>query len=272
MSALSGQVAVITGAASGIGKALAEDLAGRGCKLALADLNEQALAELAAELTKRGCQVITCRLDVADRAAVEAFANEVKTHFGRADLLFNNAGVSLSQTVEHTDYNDFEWLMNINFWGVVHGTKAFLPLMREQRSGHIINISSLFGLIGVPTQAAYNASKFAVRGFTEALRQELRGSGIEVSCVHPGGIKTNIMRNARFYVDTKGHSDMQAAVSQFDRIATTEPHVAAKVILDGVSSNKARILIGLDAKLLSLIQRLLPVGYQGLLGYFLKKS
>lgn len=272
MSSTSRQVAVITGAASGIGKALAEQLAAQGCSLALADISEEPLNQLAELLRKQGNKVTTARLDVADRAAVEDFATQVRAEHGRVDLVFNNAGVALSQTVEHTDYSDFEWLMNINFWGVVYGTKAFLPLMREQGSGHIINVSSIFGIIGVPTQAAYNASKFAVKGFTEALRQELHGSGIEASCVHPGGIKTNIVRNARFYVDTKGVADSQAAIANFDKIASTDAATAARVILQGVEGNKGRILIGNDARLLSLLQRLFPTGYQRLLRRFLNKA
>src|SRR5690349_6225564 len=195
---LNGKVAVVTGAGSGIGRALAQGFAARGCKLAIADINEANLAETAKSL---GTEVMTHKLDVADRAAVYAFAAAVQQRFGTAHVIVNNAGVAVSQTVDALDYKDFEWLMGINFWGVVYGTKAFLPMLTEQNEGAIVNISSVFGIIAVPAQAAYNSAKFAVRGFTECLRHELKEAGSQVKsiCVHPGGIKTNIVRNARVF-------------------------------------------------------------------------
>ena len=272
MAALNAQTAAITGAASGIGLALAELLAQKGFSLALADINADALDQLADKLRSGGCSVSVHPLDVADRQAVEQFAGDAAAFHGRIDMLFNNAGVALSETVEQVSYDDFEWIMGINFWGVVYGTKAFLPIMRRQNGGHIVNISSIFGIIGVPTQSAYNASKFAVKGFTEALRQELASSPIKVSCVHPGGIKTNIARNARFYTDMNGGKDVQQAISGFDKLAKTDAATAAKVIMEGVEGNRKRILIGSDAKFLDLIQRLMPASYERILARLTKSS
>src|SRR5262245_44410387 len=186
MQSLTGKVAVITGAASGIGRALANQLAARGCHLALADIDAHGLEATAAPLRRDDLQVSTHALDVADRDAVYAFADQVLAEHGSAHLVINNAGVAVAQTIAELRYDDFEWLMGINFWGVVHGTKAFLPHLLAQGEGHIVNLSSIFGIVSVPTQGAYNASKFAVRGFTEALRQELCLTPIKVSCVHPG--------------------------------------------------------------------------------------
>jgi len=272
MQPLTGKVAVITGAGSGIGRALAEQLAKEGCRLALADINADSLETTATALRQQGTQLSSHLLDVADRAAVYAFADDVLAAYGSVHLVINNAGVSVSQTVAELRYEDFEWLMGINFWGVVHGTKAFLPHLLKNNKGHIVNISSIFGIVGVPTQSAYNASKFAVRGFTEALRQELTGSGVAVSCVHPGGIKTNIARSARFYQGTDGQQDANQAAARFDRLARTSPEQAAQVIIEGIKSGRPRILIGGDARLLDGIQRLLPASYPKLLAKLLKQA
>src|SRR5699024_1895110 len=193
------RVAVITGAGSGIGRSLALQIADKGGKLAISDVNEAGLNETAALLKQKGVEPHVQILDVADRNAMHAYADAVFKHFGEVHLVFNNAGVALGVTVEDMEYEDLDWLMAINFGGVVSGTKAFLPYLQQSDAGHIINISSLFGLVSMPTQSAYNAAKFAVRGFTESLRQELELSNSRVSCtcVHPGGIKTNIARNAR---------------------------------------------------------------------------
>lgn len=265
MQVLSGKVAVITGAGSGIGRALAEQLAKEGCALALADINRENLESLAAELRLTNTDVSCHVLDVANRAAVYAFADEVLAHHGSAQIIINNAGVAVSQTVADLSYDDFEWLMGINFWGVVHGTKAFLPHLLKNNDGHIVNISSIFGIIGVPTQSAYNASKFAVRGFTEALRQEVQCTQVNVSCVHPGGIKTNIAKSARFYRDMSGNQDAARSAANFDKIARTTPAEAARVIIDGIKRNNPRILIGADARLLDRLQRLMPVSYTRIL-------
>ncbi|MGH8456048.1 MAG: SDR family NAD(P)-dependent oxidoreductase [Stenotrophobium sp.] len=252
------KVAVVTGAGSGIGRALAELLARKGCKLALADINETGLADTAARI---GTPVLTRKLDVSDRAAFEAFAKEVEAHYGRADLIFNNAGVALLQPVQEMRYEDLEWLMGINFWGVIHGTHAFLPSMLARKSGVIVNVSSLYGLIGWPANGAYCAAKFAVRGYTEVMRQDLRGTGVQVACVHPGGIKTNIVRNARFTSDDLGRKDKSVLVKDFDRIAITTPEKAAQTIVVGVERGRERILIGPDAKLIDRLQRWMPESY-----------
>ncbi len=263
-----GRVAAITGAASGIGRALAVELARRGAHLALSDVDTAGLAETVALCEGRGVKVTSAELDVADRAAVFAWAVEVVADHGKVNLIFNNAGVALGSTVESGSYENFEWLMNINFWGVVHGTKAFLPHLRDSGDGHVVNLSSVFGLISIPSQSAYNSAKFAVRGFTDALRMELEieGGPVSSSTVHPGGVKTNIARRAR--VDASlgglggGDTDVGAA---FDRIARTRPDQAARQILAGVAADKRRILVGPDAKVIDLISRL-PAGfYQKLL-------
>lgn len=269
MKKLAGRVAVITGAGSGIGRALAENLGAQNCRLALADINEKGLKETADSLTAKGVEVITQKLDVANRDAVYAFAEDVMKQFGEVHLVFNNAGVALGATVEDMRYEDFEWLMNINFWGVVYGTKAFLPYLKQSDEGHIINISSIFGLIGVPTQSAYNAAKFAVRGFTESLRQELEIEGSSVSCtsIHPGGIKTNIAKNARMDDGIKkitGTSG-EKATAEFEKMFRTTPAEAASTIINGVKHNKRRVLIGADAVAVDTMQRLLPTTYQKLM-------
>lgn len=269
MKSLRDKVVVITGAGSGIGRALAVELAAAGCKLALSDINETAVKDVARQLSDNGKSVIADRLDVADRAAFYAYADRVIKHFGGANIIINNAGVALGATVEDTSYEDFEWLMGINFWGVVYGTKAFLPHLKQADEGHIVNISSVFGLIGVPTQSAYNAAKFAVRGFTESLRQELEIEGSSVSCtsVHPGGIKTNIANAARMTssvenITGKGADD---ARREFEKMFRTTPEEAAATIIAGIRGNKRRVLIGADAVAIDTMQRLLPTSYQKLL-------
>jgi NAD(P)-dependent dehydrogenase (short-subunit alcohol dehydrogenase family) len=254
------RVAVITGAGSGIGRALAIELAARGAKLAVSDIDEVAVADTAAHCEKLGAQARSYRLDVADRAAVTAHAEAVAGEFGRVNLVVNNAGVAVMATVEELSYEDFDWIVGINFWGVVHGTKAFLPHLIASGDGHLVNVSSVFGLVGVPTQSAYNATKFAVRGFTEALRQEMliERRPVGVSCVHPGGIRTNIARDAR---SADGSTADQRA-TDFARIARTTPEQAAKTILRGVEHNRSRILIGPDAYVFDAVPRLLGPSYQ----------
>ena len=265
MTDFQNKVAVITGAGSGLGRALARDLAAAGAQLALSDVNQIGLQETADSLGLGSDRLITEAFDVADRDAFYAFAERVTGHFGAAHLVFNNAGVALGATVEDMSYEDFEWLMGINFWGVVHGTKAFLPHLKAAGEGHIVNVSSVFGLIGVPTQSAYNASKFAVRGFTEALRQELEMEGGRVSCtsVHPGGIKTNIARNARMGAGVeKITGDVDKARRDFEKMFRTTPEEASQTILKGVKGNKRRVLIGSDARAIDSMQRLMPTAYQ----------
>ena len=265
MKAVRGKVAAITGAASGIGRATAVLLAGKGASLALADLNEAGLLETAAQCEALGVKVTTRRVDVAKREEVFAWADSVPEAFGGVNIVINNAGVGVAATVEDVSYEDFEWLMGINFWGVVHGTKAFLPHLRKSGDGHIVNISSVFGLIGVPTQAAYNAAKFAVKGFTECLRQELQveRAPIGVTCVHPGGIRTNIAKSSRL-TERAGWVDAQSA-QDFEKMFATSPEKAAHDILAAILGNRPRQLIGWDARIIDVAQRLMPTLYQRIL-------
>jgi hypothetical protein len=266
MKSYEGKVAAITGAASGIGRALAVSLAEQGCDLALSDIEGDELEKTAALARREGADVTTTWVDVADQEAVFDWADAVVDHFGRVNLVFNNAGVSVSATVEALDYEDFEWLMDINFWGVVHGTKAFMPYLRDSGEGHVVNLSSLFGIIALPTQSAYNASKFAVRGFTESLRAELDYEDGPVSCtsVHPGGVKTNIANSARIGgtgVLERSPSDI---VEEFNNeLARLSPEKAAEQILEAVRKDRRRVLVGGDARLLEKLQRLLPSRYIG---------
>jgi butyryl-CoA dehydrogenase len=263
-----GKVVAITGAGSGIGRALAIEFARRRAELALSDVDEVGLSETVGRCEGQGVKVTSERVDVADRAAVEAWASRVVEAHGRVNVIVNNAGVALAATIESVGYDDFEWLMSINFWGVVHGTKAFLPYLRTSGEGHVVNISSVFGLISVPTQAVYNSAKFAVRGFTDALRMELEIEGAPVSCttIHPGGIKTNIARNARVddeIVEAAGGLD--TARSGFDKVALTSPEKAARQIIAAVEKDRRRALIGPDAPVIDLLSRL-PIGlYERLL-------
>jgi NAD(P)-dependent dehydrogenase (short-subunit alcohol dehydrogenase family) len=263
MKNFSGKVAVITGAGSGIGRALALDLAERGARLALSDVDEVAVADTAARCEKAGAEARTYQLDVADRAAVTAHAEAVAGEFGQVNLVVNNAGVAVMATVEDMSYEDMDWIVGINFWGVVHGTKAFLPHLIASGDGHLVNISSVFGFVGIPTQSAYNATKFAVRGFTEALREEMliEKRPVGVSCVHPGGIRTNIARDARAGAD----STSTQRAGDFAKIARTTPEQAARTILRGVERGSPRILIGPDAYVFDAVPRLLGARYQRLI-------
>ncbi|WP_122900710.1 SDR family NAD(P)-dependent oxidoreductase [Acinetobacter sp. B51(2017)] len=268
MQTFHNKVAAITGAGSGIGQQLAILLAKQGCHLALSDLNEQRLLETLALLNNPKIQVTIAKVDVAQQAQVEQWAQDVVAQHGKVNMIFNNAGLALGSTIEGASYEELEWIMGINFWGVVYGTKSFLPLIKQTADGHVINLSSVFGLTAQPTQAGYNASKFAVRGFTEALRQELdlQNCGVSALCVHPGGIKTNIANAARINhsLATLGMNieDSSRSFNDFLRYPAKQ---AAQDILDAVLKNKRRVLIGNDAKALDLIQRLLPSAYQRLM-------
>jgi NADP-dependent 3-hydroxy acid dehydrogenase YdfG len=255
-----GRTAFISGAGSGIGRAVARRLAAHGCPVALVDADPAGLEETAASIAG---PVLSRVLDVRDRQAQMAFAAEV-AEWAPAPLgmIFNNAGVATSQTVADGSVEDDEWVTAINFGGVVNGTRAFLPILQRQDSGVIVNTSSVFGLLGMPGQSAYCASKFAVRGFTDSLRQELRGTGVRAVCVHPGGVKTNIARNARFHAHPLGRSmTHEEAVREFDRIALTSPQRAAKIIHDGVRRGRARVLVGPDAHLFDALARTMPTRY-----------
>ncbi len=264
MKTFTNKVAVITGAGSGIGQALAVELARRGTQLAISDINLDNVAGTALQCTALGVKCKHYRLDCGSRDAIYSHADEVVKEFGSVNLVINNAGVAVNAPVKELTDEDFHWLMNINFWGMVHGSKAFLPHLIASGDGHLVNISSIFGMIGVPRQAAYNASKFAIRGFTEALRQELilDKVPVQVSCVHPGGIKTNIARAAR-----RGPSDADKNIAErFDEFARTTASQAANIILRGIHRNKSRIFVGMDSKIIDLIQRMLGATYQSVVG------
>ena len=274
MKNLKGKVAAITGAGSGIGQALALEMAQEGCNLALSDINETGLQDTVNQTSKFGVRVTQQCLNVADREAVKSWAAQVHKDHKQINIIINNAGVGLSATVEDMSLEDFEWLMNINFWGVVYGTKAFLPYLQQADEGHILNISSIFGIIAVPTQSAYNASKFAVRGFTESLRQELEMAHSHVSCssIHPGGIKTNIAKNSRLVPNDILPMDQDTLSEAFDSMAYTTPAEAASSIVKGLKHNNRRVLIGPDANIIDLLQRLLPTRHQKIVPYILKNN
>jgi short-subunit dehydrogenase len=256
-----GTVAVVTGAGSGIGRALAVALAREGCSLALADKDAPSVANTAAEAKKAGAGTVSTHgVDVADLAAMTRFRDEVKQAHSYVHLLINNAGVALAGELEELAVEDMRWLFDINFWGVVHGTKLFLPLLRQNHRAQIVNLSSIFGIIAPPGQTAYVASKFAVRGFGEALRHELAGTGVGVTTVHPGGVRTNIARNARAAAKTDPALREQM-VKRFERMARTTPEQAAARILRGIKRGERRILVGPDARLMAALRWLLPLDY-----------
>jgi len=265
MRELEQSVAVITGAATGIGRALAERLADEGASLCLADINKEAVDSVAHGLRAKGCDASAYEVDVADRRQVEALCRTVVEHSGRANLLINNAGVALCGDVEEVSLDDIEWLMGINFWGMVYGVKYFLPILKQQKKAYIVNLSSVFGMIAPPGEAAYSASKFAVRGFTEALRHELAGTSVQVSSVHPGGIRTGIAKSSRLGAGTDPKKREQDA-AMFESLARTTPERAADRIVRGMLKGQSRILIGRDASQIDLIQRLLPERYWGIIG------
>jgi NAD(P)-dependent dehydrogenase (short-subunit alcohol dehydrogenase family) len=257
---LEGRTAVITGAAGGIGRAIAVSLARRGCHLALADVDEAGMAGTEDLVQANGVRVTRHRLDVADRADIAAFPARVAAGHPGVDLLVNNAGVAVGGTFEQVSEEDFEWLFEINFWGVVRMTRAFLPLLRASGDARVVNLSSVFGLVAPPEQAAYAASKFAVRGFSEALRHELEGSGVGVTVVHPGGVATSISEKARVPAGVSAE-EVERRRKRFRKMLRLPPEVAGETIVRGVERRKPRVLVGSDAKLLSLIARILPVSY-----------
>ena len=280
MEHFTGRVAAITGAGSGIGRSLAVELATMKCHVALSDVDDDALAETVV-LVEQAAQAVgsvkvsTAHVDVADRNAVEGWAAAVVDEYGQANLIFNNAGVALAANVPAMSYDNFRWLMEINFWGVVHGTLAFLPHLKATGEGHDVNISSVFGLLGIPSQSAYNAAKFAVRGFTDALRTELdiERCGVSATTIHPGGIRTNIARNARYeFADHEDAVDAEQAAIEFERLTRTTPEKAAQLILGAVVKNKRRALIGPDAHLFDAAARLSPRATQWALGKLVARN
>ena len=269
---LAGGVAVVTGAGSGIGRELAKRLAGERMSLALADINETTLQETLGQIGTAHAPISTHVLNVADPKQVEQFSTDVLARHKRVTLLINNAGVAMHGTFEEISIADLEWLMGINFWGMVYGVRNFLPVLKQQPHSRIVNLSSIFGIISPAGQTAYCASKFAVRGFTEALMHELEGTTVGVTCVHPGGIKTPISRNARLGASANA-AFHAAGVTLFEkRLARTSPETAAARIVEGVKRGEPRILIGKDAIQLERMQRLFPVRYWQIMMKGLKKA
>lgn len=255
MKSFRGRVAVITGAASGIGRALSIALAERSCDVALVDVNAEALAETAAACERTGQKVSIHVVDVASRSAMQALPAAVEAVHGRVDIVVNNAGVTVAGDLEEQDLDDFEWLMGINVWGVVYGCRFFLPLLRRSDDAYIVNLSSMFGLVGVPGQSSYCLSKFAVRGFSEALAAELAESSVRVMSVHPGGIATNIARDARWGKDREGRG---RAVKFFEERGMP-PERAARRIIEGMERGASRKLITTETFLTDAVKRVLPV-------------
>ena len=261
---LNGRTALITGAGSGIGRAIAQTLAKRGCHLALADINEAGLAQTADQIG-RAVRVTRHRLDVSDAGAVEAFPKQVLAEHGGVDVLVNNAGVALGGTFEQVTAKDFEWLFSINFWGVVRMTRAFLPTLRASRDARLVNLSSIFGIIAPPGQTAYVASKFAVRGFSESLRHELRASSVGVTVVHPGGVATSIARSARLPPGAT-EQQLEGRLKAIESKLTLSPAVAGEKIVSAAERRRPRVIVGLDARIAAAAERISPVNYMALLG------
>jgi short-subunit dehydrogenase len=262
MKKLNGKIAVVTGASSGIGRELAIGLAREGCRLALADIDAGGLRETERLVKSEGGEAIIRRVDVSSREEMYAFAKNVIETYGEVDLVINNAGLVFTSVIEDLPYKDFERIMNINFWGVVYGTKAFMGYLKKQKSSHIVNVSSVYGLWALSTQAAYSSSKFAVRGFTEALMQELKGTGVHVSCVYPGGVKSNVVKNSNSQIFDVDSAAKEKFSKKFNSAAFTSPKRAARVIISGIKRNRKRILIGPDALFFDISQRIFPTLYQ----------
>ena len=257
---LAGKTAVITGGASGIGRAIACSLGRRGCHLALADLNEEGLTETGAMVGGQGLRITYHRLDVANKGSVAAFPALVSAGHPGVDILVNNAGVALGGSFEEVSEADFEWLFDINFWGVVRMTRAFMPLLKASDGAQIVNISSLFGLIAPPGQTAYSAAKFAVRGFSMALMHELSGTNIGVTTVHPGGVATSIAKNARMS-RTQTEAEVAQSQKRFERLLRMPPAEAGEIIVKAIEQRRPRLIVGSDAKVAALIERLMPASY-----------
>jgi short-subunit dehydrogenase len=274
MTAIRGAAAAVTGAASGIGRALALQLAARGCDLALADRDDAGLATLAAEIARGYQQKVTVhRVDVGEPNQIEEFAQAAIAGHPGLNIVINNAGVALMGQFDEIDQAQMDWLMNINFWGVVHGTRAFLPHLATRREAHIVNLSSIFGIIAPPGQTAYAAAKFAVRGFSEALRHELAmaASPVRLSVVHPGGVATNIVRNSRTGSGMTDNARRAQSIERFDAVAQTTPKDAALRIIKGIEKNQPRILIGNDARFMDLVQRFRPATYWSVMARRIEK-
>ena len=275
MTAIRGAAAAVTGAASGIGRALAIELAARGCDLALADRDEAGLATVAAEIAKANSQKVSVhRVDVGEREQIADFAQAAIAAHPSLNIVINNAGVALLGQFHEIDQAQMDWLFNINFWGVVHSTRAFLSHLSTRKEAHIINLSSIFGIIAPPGNTAYSAAKFAVRGFSESLRHELQmaESPVRLSVVHPGGVLTNIVRNSRDGVGVTDNERRAQTIERFDAIAKTTPRDAALRIIQGIEKNQPRILIGSDARFMDLLQRFRPATYWNVMARRIAKA
>jgi short-subunit dehydrogenase len=274
MTAIQGSAAAVTGAASGIGRALALELAARGCDLALADRDEAGLQAVAAEISKAGQRKVSVhRVDVGSPEQILEFAAAATAAHPKLNILINNAGVALLGQFDEIEQAQMEWLININFWGVVHATRAFLPHLARQQASHVVNVSSIFGIVAPPGQTAYCAAKFAVRGFSESLRHELSmaNSPVRLSVVHPGGVLTNIVRNSRTGIGVTDNARRAQSIERFDAIAKTTPPAAAQRIILGIEKNQPRILIGGDARFMDLLQRFRPATYWAVLAKRIEK-
>ena len=262
MKQLKGKVAVVTGAGSGIGQATAIALAQEGCHLALSDIDDVRLQKTRSLIEALGVKVSSHSLNVADKDAFHQYAADVFKEFGQVNIVLNNAGVAHGADLESTTYNDFEWLMGINFWGMVYGSKAFLPYLKKTGEGVIVNISSIMGFIAPGGSGAYNCSKFAIRGFSETLRMELDIEDCGVSCisVHPGFIKTNIFQSSRMDETLLSDHDLTKTevANLVSRLAPTTPEKAASIIVKGIKKNKMRILVGPDAVIVDCMVRYFP--------------
>src|SRR5665647_3287415 len=275
MTAIRGAACAVTGAASGIGRALALELAARGADLALADRDEAGLQTVAAEIAKSSPRKVTVhRVDVAEPAEIAGFAQAAVAAHPGLNIVINNAGVALMGMFNEVEQAQMEWLFDINFWGVVHGTRAFLPHLALQPAAHIVNLSSIFGIVAPPGQTAYAAAKFAVRGFSESLRHELQmaNSPVKLSVVHPGGVSTNIVRNSRAGVGVTDNARRAQAIERFDAVAKTTPAAAALRIIEGIEKNQPRILIGNDARFMDLLQRFRPGTYWKVMARQIEKA
>jgi short-subunit dehydrogenase len=272
MKTLADKVAAVTGAASGIGRALATNLAAKGCHLAISDVNEQGLQETAKLVADKNVRVTTHIVDVANREQVYQYADDVVQQHGKVNIIINNAGVAVGDSIEEVSYEDFEWIVSINFWGVVYGTKAFLPHLKKEPEGHVVNISSINGIIPNPLNGPYCSTKFAVRGFTETLSQEMKGTSVGVTVVHPGGIGTDIVRNARIRRHINPNKTPDQLAADFDEnVVRNTADFAARTIISGIEKNKQRVLVGGDAKLLDKFTRLFPVTASRFLRYMVYK-
>ena len=262
MKELKGKVVALTGAGSGIGRGVAMAMMRQGATLAIADINEVGLNETAAMIAEAGGKVSATILDVSNSADISQWASNIISQHGQADVVINNAGVTLAATGSDQSHDDLAWVMDVNFWGVVHGTRAFLPHFLERNSGHIVNISSIFGLFGVAGQSAYCASKFAVRGYSDSIRVELDKSNVNMTVVHPGGIRTNIVNSVRFRLQGDEAPSKGEFIAKANKLlARTEPDDAGEQIVKAIQRNKARLLIGRDAKYIDIMQRLMPARF-----------